>query len=301
MRPSDVFVFNRVARSLSFSAAAREVGASRATISKDIARLEKTLGVKLLNRSTRSVSLTEAGQKLFRNTLAADAIIQTAIDDIRTAELEATGTVKLSVPSSFGTILLMSIVTRFQTSWPNVHIDIHIEDHATDLIAGGFDLAICVARTLKDSNLISRRLGSTDRVLAAAPGYFEKFGTPRCLRDLQRHRCLGFIDDLERRVNWRFDTPSGTVENACEFPIISNNIQSLIDAACRNDGIIYVPRAFISRELEDERLQRLLSDTHVPQSYGIFAIYPQRNAPAKVRVLLDFIDREMNSIGMIDS
>ncbi|MDX1509248.1 MAG: LysR family transcriptional regulator, partial [Woeseiaceae bacterium] len=142
MNSSDVHVFNKVAKSLSFTAAAREVGTSRSSVSKQISRLERSLGVVLLNRSTRSVSLTEAGRILFQNTSRVDQIIAQAVNDIRAAELEPTGTVKLSIPSSLGRQLLPSLISEFQRAWPNIRIKVHGDDSSVDLIGDGYDLAI---------------------------------------------------------------------------------------------------------------------------------------------------------------
>lgn len=300
MRSSDVHVFNKVAKSLSFTAAAREVGTSRSSVSKQISRLEQSLGVILLNRSTRSVSLTEAGRILFQNTSRVDEIIEQAVDDIRAAELEPTGTVKLSIPSSLGKMLLPSLITKFQVSWPDIRINIHSDDHSVAMIADGYDLAICVSEKLKDSSLISRRLGTTSTVLAASPRYLKRFGTPRSVHDLKGHRCLGFRSLINDNAGWSFAALRKNTESLDELPIVTDNLELLIDAACHDNGIICVPKAFISRELERDSLRTVLADSGKQARLGLFIIYPHRNTAAKVRVLVDFLEREMKSQGIFD-
>lgn len=295
LNTSDVSVFNKVAQTLSFTTAARAIGTSRSAISKRISRLEKHLGVILLNRSTRSVSLTEAGRTLLRHTSEVDAMIERAVDDIRAADMEPIGAVKLCMPSSLSTMLMPSLINQFQELWPNVQINIDVEERVVDLIAGGYDLAIRVSPKLGDSCLISRRLCSTSKVLAASPDYLEEFGVPQSLQDLNDHRCLGLSSASSQIANWSFNSGEKVIEIPCTFPVTSNNAQALIDAACRDGGVIYVPQAYINSELAEKRLEHILPDSHDPMSYGIFAVYPHRNAAAKVKVLVDFIDNQLNS------
>ena len=137
MNMSDVYVFNKVATTLSFKDAARQIGSSRSAISKKISRLEQDLGVILINRSTRSVSLTEAGRTFLLHTSEVNTMIDQAANVVRGADLEPTGTVVFSIPSSLGVALMPSLITQFQTSWPAVKFSIHFHDHMVDLIAGG--------------------------------------------------------------------------------------------------------------------------------------------------------------------
>ena len=167
MNISDVSVFNKVATTLSFTRAAKQVGSSRSNISKVISRLEGNLGVVLINRSTRSVSLTEAGRTFHQHTSEIDTRIECAAAAVRATDREPTGTVAFSIPSSLGTTLMPALLTQLQSTWPELRFNIHFQDHGVDLIAGGLDLAIRISQKLDDSNLISRRLASSHKVLAA--------------------------------------------------------------------------------------------------------------------------------------
>jgi DNA-binding transcriptional LysR family regulator len=301
MNFSDVYAFKKVAQSLSFTKAARQIGSSRSAISKRISRLEQDLGVVLLNRSTRSVNLTEAGRTFHQYTSEVDTTIERAAEIIRGADLEPCGTVAFTVPSSLGNALLPTLITHFQTTWPDLKFSINFDDDFADLISSSFDVAIRIAQKLTDSSLISRRLGSTRRVLAASPGYLKKHGTPATIHELSAHRCLGLGNALSSGASWHFEQDGRRTEFNCKYAISANSYAPLIRVACLDSGILYVPEICIHRELVNQQLQVILPDVSDPEPYGIFAVYPHRNAAAKVKVLVNFIERELTSFGSLDS
>ncbi len=300
MNFSDVYVFKKVAATLSFTQAARQVGSSRSAVSKKISRLEEDLGVVLINRSTRSVSLTEAGRIFHRHTSEIDTKIERAADVVRATDLQPTGTVAFSIPSSLGAALMPSLITQFQPTWPELSFSIHFEDRLVDLIAGSFDLAIRISQKLNDSSLISRRLASTRKVLAASPGYLDKYGVPADISELKNHRCLGLGSAVQTGTNWRLQDQDSIVEVPCTYSISANNNLAIVLAACLDNGIVYQPEICISNELLQQRLQIILPESSHPQPYGIYAVYPHRNAAAKVKVLVNFIERELSSMPTID-
>lgn len=296
MNISDVSVFNKVATTLSFARAAKQVGSSRSNISKVISRLEGDLGVILINRSTRSVSLTEAGRTFHQHTSEIDSKIEHAVAVVRATDEQPTGTVVFSVPSSLGTTLMPALLTQLQSTWPELRFNIHFHDHAVDMIAGGFDLAIRISQKLDDSNLISRRLASSRKVLAASPSYLDQYGVPTDISELREHRCLSLGVAVETVTNWRFQDQDSITKVACTSSISANNNLALVLAACLDHGIIYLPELCIHNELQQQRLQIILPEASDPQPYGIYAVYPHRNAAAKVRVLVDFIEQQIASI-----
>ena len=157
MRPmnmADVFVFNKVAATLSFTRAAKQVGSSRSAVSKKISRLEQDLGVVLVNRSTRSVSLTEAGRTFHEQTAEVDTRIERAADVVRRGDLHPTGTVAFAIPSSLGAALMPALTSQFQSTWPDLRFNIHYDDRPVDLIAGSFDLAIQISQKLDLHDLL---------------------------------------------------------------------------------------------------------------------------------------------------
>jgi DNA-binding transcriptional LysR family regulator len=301
MNFSDVYVFKKVAQTLSFTKAARQIGSSRSAVSKRICRLEQDLGVMLVNRSTRSVSLTEAGRTFHLHTSEIDTKIERAAEFIRGSDLEPSGTVAFTIPSSLGNALLPTLITHFQSTWPKLKFNINFDDGLVDLIAGSFDVAIRIAQKLTDSSLISRRLGSTRRVLAASPGYLDRHGVPDNVLELAKHRCLGLGNALNTSSTWHFQEDGKAAEIACEYIISANSYAPLISAACLGSGILYVPEICIHAELIRQDLRVILPDTSDPNPYGIYAVYPHRNAAAKVKVLVNFIERELAAVGSLDS
>ncbi len=296
MRPmniSDVFAFNKVASTLSFTRAARQIGLSRSAVSKKISRLEENLGVVLMNRSTRSVSLTEAGRVFYQRTFDLDTTIERAAEFVREGNLHPSGTVRFALPSTLGAALLPALISRFQSAWPDVRLDIHYEDRQVNLIDGGFDLAIQIAQNLHDSCLISRRLAATHKVLAASPGYLDKYGVPTNIAELKGHSCLCHGVAVPGGSNWRLQMQDNVVDVPCVSSLSASNSRALVQAACLDSGIVYMPEICICDELRQQHLQIILPEASDPQPCGVYAVYPHRNAAATVKVLVDFIEQEL--------
>lgn len=299
MNLSDVYVFKKVASTLSFTKAARHIGLSRSAVSKQVSRLEQNLGVVLLNRTTRRVCLTEAGRMFDAHTAKIDTTIERAADLVRGADLSPLGTVSFTLPSALGSALLPALATEFQQRWPELRLNIHFDDHVPDLIASNLDLAIRISNKLTDSSLISRRLASTRKVFAASPRYLEEHGVPQSASELKSHRCLGIGNAVKPGATWAFQEDDKTVEVPVSFSLSSNNDLALILAACLDSGIIYVPMICIDGELARNQLQ-LIPGSPNAEPYGVYALYPHRNAAAKVKVLVDFIEDLLPRIATLD-
>lgn len=300
MNLSDVFAFKKVAAALSFSKAAQQLGVSRSTVSKQISRLEKDLGVVLVNRTTRSMNLTEAGRTFDQYTSGVDTKIEHAADIVRKTDSCPQGTVAFSMPSPLGAALMPALTKKFQQDWPKLKLSIHFDDGITDIIAENFDLAIRISQKLDDSSLVSRRLHSTHKVLAASPGYLNKYGVPTDLSELENHRCLGLGNAVNLGTTWRLLEHDEIVECPISFSSSANNNLALILSACLDNGIVYLPEICISSEIVRQRLQVILRDFIDPDPYGIYAVYPRRNAAAKVKVLVDFVEAELGIMATVD-
>lgn len=300
MNLSDVYAFKKVASALSFSKAAHQLGVSRSAISKQINRLEKDLGVVLINRTTRSINLTEAGRIFDKHTAEVDTKIEYAADVVRSTDRSLQGTITFTLPSSLGAALMPALTRKFQQQWPKIHLSIHFDDGTMDIIAGSFDLAIRISRKLDDSSLVARRLCSTHKILAASPAYLSKFGVPKDLSELVNHRCLGLGNAVNLGTTWRFREHGELVEIPITFAGSANNHLALILSACLDNGLVYVPEICISGELVRQQLRVVLPAVTDPESYGIYAIYPHRNLPAKVKVLVDFIATELGIMPTVD-
>lgn len=296
MNLADVYAFKKVAQTLSFTRAAKQIGSSRSAISKKISRLEQDLGVVLINRTTRRVSLTEAGRTFHQQTSEIDATIERAAEFIRLAELEPCGTVAFCVPSALGEVLLPSLMSEFQARWPNLNINMHFRDGVFDLVGDGLDLAICVTRQLADSSHISRRIGETRFVLAASPGYLETHGEPKSLVDLASHQCLGIGSPAITGGSWALQEDGVPCQISVNFSMIAGCYMAVIHAAIADGGILWVPEVYIHSALEAGELQLFLESALNPQPYGIYAIFPHRNASAKVRVLVEFLIEQLQTL-----
>jgi len=300
MNIADIQVFSKVAATGSFSEAALQLGITRSAASKAVARLESELGVTLLTRSPRSASLTEAGRTFHAHSLEVDTALERAVASVSGADQRPSGTVSVSLPSSLGATLMLPLMREFRVEWPEIDLNLHFDDAPADLIGSSIDLAIRVAERLGDSNLVSRRIGSTRKVLAASPGYIRNAGWPESIDDLKNHRCLATGTAVRRRVIWRFRGPEGPIETAVDCSTTSNAMLALILAACLDDGIVCMPEIFVAAELGQGRLVELFEDTPPLGEFGVYAVSPNPKPPAKVRALIDFVERQLARIDTLD-
>lgn len=287
---SDVYVFKKVAATLSFTKAARQIGVSRSAVSKQVSRLEQELGVVLINRTTRNVNLTEAGRKFDASTSDIDVTIERAAAMIRGSDLSPLGTVRFALPSALGALLMPAFAKQFEEHWPDLKLSIEFNDSVEDPIAANLDLAVRISKRLNDSSLVSRRLSSTRMVMAASPGYLNSHGRPALPSELDEHRLVTSRTGLPGGVRWRMqDDQHKVVDRQIEYSLAFSCDEALILAGSCDAGVIYVPELLVSNELALGQLERILDDYCDPEPIGIYAIYPQRNPAAKVKVLVDTI------------
>lgn len=282
-------VFSRVAALGSLSAAARALGMSQTMATKHMAALEDRLGTKLLHRTTRRLSLTEAGRTYLE---AAERIIA----DIEEADAEAAvefaevrGTLRLNVPVSFGIREIAPLLPELCARHPGLTIDLGLNDRYVDLIEEGWDLVIRIG-SLTSSTLIARRLAACTTVVCASPGYLARHGRPRSVAALKDHNCLGYTLSRDGGADrWQFGR-DGKVSVVVKTNLKANNGDALTAAAIAGQGIIYQPTFLVSREIAAGRLVPLKLD-HPPRELGgIYAVYPSdRRPPAKVRTTIDYL------------
>ena len=279
-------MFLTVVETGSFAAAAR-LGTGSGQASKLVARLEADLGVKLLNRTTRALSLTQAGQA-YADRLRA---LVEAWDDLQTevqnAAVAPRGLIRLTAPLSFGTTRLAPLLARFATEFPEIALEVHFADRVVNLVEEGFDAAIRVG-TPTDTTLTGRKL-CTARVLAlAAPAYLATQGTPQTPQDLANHPCIIDLNFREPH-RWPFRTGKVAVSGRLAF----SNASACLAAAEAGLGIASVPDFVADAALADGRVVAILTDFD-PPPLGVFALYPSgRHLPAKVRVLVDFMAKAL--------
>ena len=290
MDPLDgIAAFVRVVDSGSFSAAARRLNVSKSAVSAHVQRLEDRLGVRLLNRTTRRLSLTEAGAAYYRHCARILAEAEAAEQAASALQREPRGTLRISAPDSFGWMHVAPAVPAFLKRYPELGIDINLSLAFVNLVDEGLDLAIRIG-TLEDSALVVRTLASSRQVLCAAPAYLAEHGTPREPNDLVDHNCL--CADLPTWGNvWRLAGKDGETRVTVDGSFRSNNAEMLRAAALDGIGIAALPTWVVSEQLRSGALQRVLTAWEAPVN-TIYAVYPgNRLMSMKVRAFVDHLAR----------
>jgi DNA-binding transcriptional LysR family regulator len=279
--------FVAVAEQQSFTKAAKQLGISVAQVSRNIAELEATLAIKLLYRSTRSVSLTEEGQLYLQHCRHLVSGLEEANRTLANLKANPRGLIKLTTPVYYGETRIAPLLHEFLIRYPQTELDMQLSNNKVDLIQGGFDLAIRLG-TLEDSSLIARKLASRSQYIVAAPDYLQRFGTPVHLRDLNHHQCLtGTV------ATWRFNVNGSLIQYKPKGRIVCNSGVALLDAATKGLGLVQLPDYYVKEKLADGTLISVLDTIRQPDD-GIWALYPQnRHLSAKVRVLVDFLAEKL--------
>lgn len=273
-----------------FSAAGRKIGRSKALLSKYVRELEDDLGALLLNRTTRQFSLTEAGHTYFRRATEIIRDIDNLSDTVRDTSGDVRGRIKLSAPRSFGDTSIGQSLIDFATSYPEIVLEIHLDDRFVDLVEEGFDLAIRITR-LENSSLIARRLSSFDVTLCASPELIARHGMPTRPQDLAKLPCI--VDTNAKMLSsWLFKAEGGGVSTvSVSGPMEVNSPLTARAAALSGLGFVMAPDFVVDADVKAGRLLSVLEE-FAPTGGGIFLVYPHRRyMPAKTRVFMDFLAR----------
>lgn len=286
---SDMAVFVSVMREGSFAAAAKALQMTPSGVSRRISKLEERLGVRLLNRTTRRLSLTEPGEIYFRRSAQ-------IISDIEETEREATqlyaaprGKLRVTASNAFGHQHLVRLVPEFLRAYPETSVELTLTDALVDLAAEGVDVAVRSGH-LADSSIIARQLTSTRRILCAAPDYLERKGVPQTPDDLLRHNCLIRHDQNQIFNEWQFDTEDEKKTVRVTGSFSANNIEALYRAALHGVGILRVSAFVVEKSLRDGELVALLEDQKMGGDLPIYALYlSNRHLSPKIRAFIDFM------------
>lgn len=281
-------VFLRVAELASFSEAAQSLDQSKSTVSKHVAWLEEQLGVRLLNRTTRRLSLTEAGRAYLDRCRQILTDVAEAESAISAHSAAPRGLLRIASPMSFGFMHLAPVLPTFFERYPEITVELAMNDRYVDLIDEGYDVALRIGG-LADSSLIARRIARSGLVALAAPGYLEGHGEPATPGDLARHACLIYRWPQPQDV-WRFQDAGGLLEEVkVSGPLQANNADALKAAAVGGAGIVTLPIFLASDALAAGTLVPILTDYRLP-GRDLHAVYPHnRHLSAKVRVFVDFL------------
>ena len=282
-----ISVFVGVVNSGSFTAAARSMGHSTSYVSKEITRLETRLGSRLLNRTTRTISLTDAGKAYFErcNQIVIDA--ENAETSIGQLQESPRGLLKVSVPVSFGLRYLRDDLPKFMKLFPEVQLEVEFNDRMIDVVAEGYDIVIRIG-TIKDSNLIARRFASSQGVVVASPDYLKTNGRPNNLEDLKSHTFISYSLSQTPTI-WRFNK-DGVATNINVAPrVICNSAELELSMALQSIGITRLPLYCCEQEIKKGELEVILEEYEQPE-IGVYAVYPHRQyLSAKVRVFVDYM------------
>lgn len=280
-------VYAQVVESGSFSAAARRLGVSRSAVSKAVTKLEKALGARLLNRSTRHLSTTEVGtafaghcSRILDEAIRAEQVVGSLHGQPR-------GVLKVAASVAFGTLHVAPALADFLARYPELDIDMTVTDRAVGLAEEGYDVLVRVARELP-SNLVARRLAPVRRKLCATPDYFARYGVPQIPQDLAQHNCLDYTHSGEQGL-WRFTGPDGDIAVPVSGRLRINDDEALSQAVLGGLGLALLPTFIVGGDLQAGRLRAALSE-YIPVERHVYALYlPTSHLPAKVRAFIDFL------------
>ena len=280
-------IFAAVVDAKSFSEAARRMGLSKGAVSKAVTHLEKSIGARLLNRTTRSMSVTEAGAEFYTHCARIVEEYEQARHSVGRFHSAPRGLLRVSAPVAFGTLHIAPALPQFLARNREVRIDMSIGDRFVDLADEGFDVAI---RIVKEPalTLVARRLAPVNRKIVATPGYFRRHGVPKRPAQLEEHNCLTYTY-FNPQDTWRLRGPTGDITVPISGNLRLNDDEALTAAVLGGLGIALLPTFLIGRALQEGRLRAVLSD-HVPSERHIYAVYlPNRHLPAKVRAFIDVL------------
>jgi len=284
---TSMLVFTKVAKAGSFAAGARDMGLSRAMATKHIMHLENLLGMRLFNRTTRSLSLTEAGASYLERCTQILAEIAEMEDAVTHLQTEPRGTLKISTPPFIGAAHIAPAIAEFMLRYPDLSVEMIIQSTMADIVDEGIDVAILLG-TLEDTSLVARKLASSPVILCGAPSYFEQYGKPEKPEDLLKHSCL-VNWTVPPRDQWRFRGKDGEFRIKVAGRIRANSATPIRIAALQGLGLLMMPTYVVGLDIKKGRLVTAL-DEYMPSPMDVHAIYPHRKyLSAKVRVFLDFL------------
>jgi DNA-binding transcriptional LysR family regulator len=291
---NDAPLFVRIVQLGSFAAAAAELGVQRSSVSRSVARLEESLGVRLLQRTTRQLSLTDAGQVFFDQVQGAVASLDDAVNAVREFGGEPRGSVRITVPGDVQTLGLADSMTRFSGKYPGIHVELHVTGRIVDLVREGFDLAVRAGR-LADSTLVARKIGASWLALFAAPSYLKRAGIPTTVADLERHDSLLF----RTRTNTATLTltgPDGDVAAHLKGPMSADDMSFLYHASIAGAGLALLPVELARGAVLTGSLSRVLPGYYVDGG-SVYIVMPSAAlVPSRVALLRDHLAEHIKRV-----
>lgn len=295
---NEVLIFTKVVEARSFTAAARELGLPKSTVSRKVSQLEERLGVRLLQRTTRKLNLTDIGSAYYQRASRIVSEIEEAELAVAQMQRAPRGTLRITAPVDIAAAFLGDLVAEYLESHPDVSIEVLSTGRIVDLVEEGFDLAIR-AGTLSDSSLIARKLAPARLHVLASPAYLAKHGEPRHPKELTEHECILFGDPRPAR-SWRFEGPEGELSVHIDGRLRADNFTMIRDALVSGYGVGRLPSHLAHAEVRRGGLVEVLADW-LPSGSGVYAVYPtSRHLSPKVRTFIDFLAERLSSLDLPD-
>lgn len=286
--------FTRVVDTGGFAAAARDLGCSRSSVSRQVADLERALGAQLLIRSTRQVSPTEIGLAFYDRCRQIITELDETFAAVSELQERPVGNLRVNAPMSFGTLHLGAVAAEFMAAHQEVRVELVLNDRFVDPIEEGFDVTVRIGEPQSSTSLIWREIAPAPRLLCAAPGYLVERGEPPEPSALRSHRCLHY-GYQQSGTSWRLEGPDGDTSVPVGCVLWSNNGEVLMDAAVAGQGIALLPQFIVQPALADGRLVRVLGAYRAPD-ISICALYPRhRHLSAKTRLFVELLERRFGT------
>lgn len=290
---NDLFFFSAVVKHNGFSAASRAIGVEKTRLSRRVADLEKRLGLRLLNRSTRSMTLTEAGERFYQQCLKVVDDAEQAYESIAELKDEPSGKVKLSCPVILAQSYLAPILSGFMEAYPKVSLLVVATNRQVNFVEERFDLALRVTPAIEDSpSLVARELGGASRIMVASPDYLERNGQPEKPEDLNGQAIISDIQDGD--AHWSLSTAEGQTNTLNLTPrLVTNDLRVQVEAATDGIGIALLPAPIAATALRDNKLTHVLPDW-TGSRHSIYLVYPRpRGMLPSIRSLIDYLVEEI--------
>ena len=286
-------LFSHINRLGSLSAAAQLLGMSRSSVSKQLAALERRIGSRLFNRTTRKIVLTDVGRQVLQEAHKVELALQTIEHISEDSQSEISGSLKVSCASAQGRVHLVPLLTQFLARYPKIEVNLQLDDRFVDMVAENIDISIRVGH-LPDSTLIARKLGDLSGVLCASPDYLKHAPPLTTPSDLVNHRCLFYRNANMTMNTWSFTNEGAEESVTVSGPLTINDPGALVSAAVENAGVLITDKGLLGDTMRQGKLVPVLAKHQVVGGLPMYVVYPEREfIPAKNRALVEFLLAEM--------
>jgi len=292
----ELVLFSHINKVGSLSGAAQLLGISRSSVSKQLAALEKKIGSRLFNRTTRKIVLTEVGRQVLQEAHKIELALQTIEHISDDHQSEIAGTLKVSCPSAHGRVHMVPLIAKFLKRYPKLTINLQLDDRLVDMVAENVDVSIRIGH-LPDSSLIARKLGDLTWILCASPEYLKHAPQLENPSDLLHHRCLFYRNSKLLMNTWTFASDDGEESVTVSGPLGINDPSALVSAAVEHAGVLLIDKGLLGDTMQQQKLISLLPGYQPVGGFPIYVVYPEREfMPAKTRALINFLLEEVPPI-----